>query len=126
MNFLKLARVISLKEPPDVFDSLIPDFFLRRNPLFTDNPDTAYDLFIVHPDADTVNSPVSSTLSHRNAHKISKYNSAIEVANNSIVFIPIGCGYGELSTDTINLFDTAPKGISPLQMKIQILSLLLY
>jgi hypothetical protein len=48
MNFLKLARVTALKESPDVFD--IPDFFLRRNPLFKDNPDTAYDLFIVHPD----------------------------------------------------------------------------
>jgi hypothetical protein len=116
MNFLKLARVTALKEPPGLFDTLIRDFFLRRNPLLTDNPD----LFIAHPDADKVYSPVSTTLSHKNAQKISKYNGAIEVANNSIVFKPIGCDlYGELSTDTINLFGSiasfaaAPKGISP-------------
>jgi hypothetical protein len=63
MDLLKSAGILALKEPTDVLtrrgnhgDMLIPDMFIRNNPLVVDNFDTAYDLFVAHPSNNSLSS----------------------------------------------------------------------
>jgi hypothetical protein len=98
MDFLKFAGITAAKEPPHVLTRqgnrgaiLIPDAFINDNPLTPDHSDTVYDLFEVHPDVDPANSTISYSLSRKSSPKVAKYSNSIEIANNSIIFKPIGC-----------------------------------
>jgi hypothetical protein len=70
---LKLAGVNADKEPTHDFNRqgkiLVPDDFIRDNPLIPDHSDTVFDLYVVHPDADPVNSTVSYSLSRKTSQK---------------------------------------------------------
>jgi hypothetical protein len=114
MDLLKLANFNADKEPTHVLNRqgnrgeiLVPDDYIKNNPLIPDHSDTAFDLYVVHPDVDPVNSTVSYSLSRKTNQKIAKYGNSIEIINNSIIFKPIGCDlYGELSLEFTNFIDS--------------------
>jgi hypothetical protein len=75
MNLLKLANVkadkehIVLNRQGNRGEILVPDGFIKDNPLIPQHSDTVFDLYVVHPDADPVNSTISYSLSHKTSQK---------------------------------------------------------
>jgi hypothetical protein len=62
------------------------------------NPDSAFDVYVVHPS--------NNSLSSKTTQKISKYNQYNEIANGNTIFIHVGFDlYGKLRSETTKLID---------------------
>jgi hypothetical protein len=73
--------------------------FITNNPLIVNKPDSAYDMYVVHPS--------NNSLSSKTRQKNSKYNQSNEIANGNTLFKLIGFDlYGELGPETIKLIDS--------------------
>jgi hypothetical protein len=73
--------------------------FLTNNPFIENKPDSAFDVYVVHPS--------NNSLSSKTRQKISKYNQSNEIANGNTIFIPVGFDlYGKLGSETIKLIDS--------------------
>jgi hypothetical protein len=73
MYYFKSAGILALKESPDALtkinnngEILVPNMFLTNSPFSENNPDSAFDVYVVHPS--------NNSLSSKTRQKISKYN----------------------------------------------------
>jgi hypothetical protein len=105
MYFFKSVGILALKEALDVLtkinhngEILVPDMFLTNSPFSENNPDSAFDVYVVHPS--------NNSLSSKTTQKISKYHQSNEIANGNTIFIPVGFDlYGKLRSETTKLID---------------------
>jgi hypothetical protein len=93
--------------------------FVTNNPFFVNKPDSALDMYVVHPS--------NNSLSSKTRQKNSKYNQSNEIANVSTIFIPIGFDlYGKLGSETIKLIDSISVFGSIFNLESEILPILYY
>jgi hypothetical protein len=76
--------------------------FVTHNPFSVNKPDSAFDVYVVHPS--------NNSLSSKTSQKISKYNQSIEIVNGNTIFIPVGFDlYSKLGSETTKLIDSIYK-----------------
>jgi hypothetical protein len=63
MYFFKSVGILALKEALDVLtkinnngEILVPDMFITNSPLSENNPDSAFDVYVVHPSNNSLSS----------------------------------------------------------------------